>query len=92
MALWCPQSVPGTSRCPAHLRRNLRRAPLANKWILGVIIVLTCAFGHAAGQTISCGQTVSGSTSGRPNQYGNSAGDAFYDFTVCKEEVKWVTA
>ena len=35
-----------------------------------------------AGQRINCGQTVTGSTSGRPSQYGNAAGDAFYDFTV----------
>ena len=54
--------------------------------ITALAIVLTCAFGHAAGQTISCGQTVSGSTVGQTNRWGSPAGDRYYHFTVCKEE------
>jgi len=36
--------------------------------------------------TIACGQTVSGSTVGRSSSFGNSAGDAIYQFVATERE------
>lgn len=50
---------------------------------------LTITCGNAGGDdsdTIACGQTVSGSTVGRSSSFGNSAGDATYQFVATESQ------